>query len=236
MNKNKWVTVLAAVVVFVIPLGLFTYWILQERPLVDELPFYGMTLVPGTDSLGQERTDTLHHILPDFSLPAHNGDTLRRSDLEGKVTVATFFHTACGQVCDDLMLSMLYLQREYLEEDKIRLIAVTANPAADSLQALRNYARDKQADARRWMLLTGSEAEINQVRDALYLSDRPSGGLSADALLPGTFLVLIDQQGRIRGYYDGTDREQTDRLRVDIIRLLLAADFPHTRKGGTKRP
>lgn len=236
MSKSKWVTVLAAVVVFVIPLGLFTYWILQERPLVDELPFYGMALVPGTDSLGQERQDTVHHTLPDFELTAHNGDTLRQADLVGKVTVAVFFHTACGQECDDLMLSMLYLQREYLEEDKIRLIAVSANPAADSLQDLRNYARDKQADARRWLLLTGGEGEINEFREALYLDDRPSGGAASDAMLPGTFLVLIDQQGRIRGYYDGTDREQTDRLRVDIIKLLLAADFPHTRKGGAKRP
>jgi len=46
--------------------------------------------------------------------------------------------------------------------------------------------------------------EIRELRECILL------------MPPRTSVVLLDRQGRIRGYYDGSERDEVDRLIVEI--------------------
>ena len=76
------------------------------------------------------------------------------------------------------------------------------------------------SDASTWNFLTGDQEKIFEMGQTSYLTTA-----MADQMEPGGFLhsgafLLIDQQGRIRGVYDGTKSDQVDRLINDIPKIL----------------
>jgi protein SCO1/2 len=74
-------------------------------------------------------------------------------------------------------------------------------------------------------LLTGEKDSIYALAEAYSIS------VAEDEKAPGGFIhsgafVLVDQQGHIRGFYDGTREADVDRLIADIRELLGKAQAP----------
>ena len=88
---------------------------------------------------------------------------------------------------------------------------------ADTPEVLKAYAAKFSADPAEWYFLTGPQAAIHRLAAEGF---RLGGMGSSD--IRSTRLVLIDRDGRIRGYYDGVDRGEVQRLIKDI-RLLLGS-------------
>ena len=105
-------------------------------------------------------------------------------------------------------------------EDDVELISYTVDPDRDSVERLREYANSYDVNFNNWNLLTGDQKTIYELGVNGYLVPNQE-----DALAPGGFLhsekmILIDQQQRIRGYYDGTDEENISKIVKDIKKLL----------------
>ena len=86
---------------------------------------------------------------------------------------------------------------------------------------LAAIAKSHHNSPRMWKLVAGSPADMHDallagLREALHTEP---GGIDVESLDRGNTLVLIDQQGRIRGYYDASDEPTVREMLRDSDRL-----------------
>jgi protein SCO1/2 len=145
--------------------------------------------------------------LPEFRLVDDRGRPFGSAELAGQVWVGNLFFTRCRSICPVLTAAMGRLQDRYDEYgiEGIRLVSISVDPLHDTPERLREYAGTWAVDERRWTLLTGEPERIERLAVEGFKSFL--GPAAADE--QGGFdiahlgkLVLVDGQGRIRGYYD----------------------------------
>ncbi len=186
----------------------------EKTSEVIELPILGERYV-------DDNQDTVYHSIADFAFVNQEGDTIRKGDMAGKIYVADFFFTTCPTICPVMKKEMLRVYEQFQGNPNFRILSHTIDPTHDTQAVLKDYA-DKLGvpDAATWNFLTGDQEKIFEIGQTSYLTTA-----MADDLEPGGFLhsgafLLVDQQGRIRGVYDGTKTDQVDRLLADIPKLL----------------
>lgn len=183
-----------------------------DSPL--ELPILGERYV-------DENKDTVYHTIADFAFVNQVGDTVRKADMAGKVYVADFFFTTCPTICPIMKKEMLRVFMKYQDNPDFKILSHSIDPTHDTQEVLKDYAEKLGVeDASTWNFLTGDQEKIFEIGQTSYLTTA-----MADQMEPGGFLhsgafLLIDQNGRIRGVYDGTKADQVDRLINDIPKLL----------------
>jgi cytochrome oxidase Cu insertion factor (SCO1/SenC/PrrC family) len=95
-----------------------------------------------------------------FQLTERSGQTFDSDELRGQVWVASFFFADCPGACLKMNNSIAELQTE-LADQPVRFVSITVDPAKDTPERLREYAQHYQADASRWVFLTG---EMDAIR------------------------------------------------------------------------
>lgn len=161
------------------------------------------------------------HFVADFLFTTHEGDNIGASFLEGKITVINFFYTKCGISCDDENEELSRVYNFYKDYPSFQILSVSLNPAVDSLASIKTYAASQKRDEVRWYFARGGMSEtLDFVNCGLVIT------LAKDKYgMPFTSqMVLLDEQKRIRGYYDATNRSDIDRLvtEVSILESNLA--------------
>jgi len=159
--------------------------------------------------------------VPDFSLTERGGQTITRANLAGHVWIADFIFTTCPGPCPMMSSKMAQLHYDFAKED-VQFVSITVDPARDTPEKLKEYAGQYQADPRRWWFLTGSADQIYDLSvNGFRLAARTQTAPSSDhPILHSTRFVLVDRQGRIRGYYEGTDTAALQKLRKHAEQLL----------------
>jgi protein SCO1/2 len=147
--------------------------------------------------------------LPDFRLVDQEGQAFGLPDLRGRVWVANFIFTSCGEVCPRLTQRMADLQSRLRNVgDAARLVSFTVDPVRDTPPVLREYAQRYHARQDFWKFLTGPLAEIEQTVVAGFkvaVERSEVGDTGFFDIVHGERFVLVDQEGRIRGYYSADD-------------------------------
>jgi protein SCO1 len=152
--------------------------------------------------------------IPQFDLVAQGGEPFHSQVLAGKIWVADFIYTTCPGPCPRMTSQMREVQDAVLKIPDVRLVSFTVDPANDTPPVLAAYAKTHGASASIWYFLTGPVATLQTLdRDAFKL-----GNLNA-TLQHSTRFVLVDRQGRIRGYYDTSDSSVIPKLISDISSL-----------------
>ncbi len=173
---------------------------------------------------GQEITDTLFHTVPDFQLTNQTGQTVTGSSLKGKVFVADFFFTRCPGICKKMSSQLTRVQERFLNNPAVQIVSFSVDPTNDSVPALREYADRYDIKTEKWQLLTGEKAQIYKLAKYGYFvtakENDPTAESLEDQFVHTDKFVLIDKGGQIRGYYNGTDRKDVDRLMTEVDILL----------------
>jgi protein SCO1 len=165
--------------------------------------------------------DTFHQIRP-FALIDQKEGKFTEQDIEGKICVVDFFFTSCPGICPKLAVSMAGLQAEFLQDDQVLLLSHSVMPDRDTPAVLQKYATDKQVDFNKWKLLTGDRDEIYELGRKYYFVEEDEGlKRDNDVFLHTENFVLIDQNRRIRGIYNGLDPNSMQALTADIKVLKL---------------
>lgn len=143
--------------------------------------------------------------LPRFEFESEQGAVFGSEELRGQVYAASFIFTSCPTVCPRIMQRMVELeQRTQHLGRRFRLVAFTVDPENDTPDVLRGYGRRFGADPARFTFLRGDIAAVQQV---IVEGFKLAMGRDAKAEM-GIFhsdrLVLVDRQGRVRGYYEST--------------------------------
>ena len=150
-----------------------------------------------------------------FTLSSSENKLFHSDKLRGKVWIADFFFTTCSDICPMMTKHMASLHRTFELERDIDLVSFTVNPENDSPQALNDYAKKFNANTQKWFFLTGSREALTEVA----LKSFKLGDIK-EPIFHSTYFTLVDRYGFIRGYYDGTQQEEVNRLFKDAARLL----------------
>lgn len=203
--------VIAILAVLILP-SLFYLWIIRGKNNYNTLEILGPKIL-------QSNGDTLYHTIPEFDFINQYGEHITSNNVAGKIYVADFFFTTCQTICKDMSDQMFRLQEEYKNDPEVVLLSHSVDPENDTVEVLLNYAEKYKATRGKWHFLTGSRESIYTVCQKGYFMVAEEAKTGPDAFIHSNQFTLVDKEGRIRGFYDGTDVYDVKKL-IEDIRVL----------------
>lgn len=162
--------------------------------------------------------------VPAFSLTERSGKTIAVEDLHGKPWVGNFVFTRCAGPCPLLSMRMAEIQDDFLKNSNLQLVSFSVDPEYDTPAVLTEYAKRYDADPDRWYFLTGDSRRIFKlIVEGFHLAvekNTDPNQKPGEQVNHSLSFVLVDADGRIRGYYAGNNLELLKKLRRDIKTLL----------------
>jgi protein SCO1/2 len=206
-------------IVFLIISIIIVSIIYNKLNVYQPLPIYQPAMVTNelVDSTIQHKRK--YHKIADFSLINQNGKTITQNDYKDKIYVADFFFTTCQTICPIMTTNMADIQNEILNDDDVMLLSHSVTPKIDSVQQLKRYAIEKGVNDAKWNLVTGDKKQIYELARKSYLAVKTDGNGDEYDMIHTENFMLIDKKRQIRGFYDGTNKEDISRL-LDDIKIL----------------
>lgn len=160
-----------------------------------------------------------------FSLTNQHSETISADNLRDQIWIADVIFTRCPLQCIRMTKRMRELQEALPKDNSIKLVSITADPEFDTPEVLQNYAKEFGTDQNRWWFLTGPKREINRLaveglKLVVYEKKPEEREVPADLFLHSTKFVLVDGQGRIRGWFDGENAQSKGEI-VRAVKMLL---------------
>ena len=229
---------LAIVVAVLIPLASY----LVVKKFTDDQSFlprkyhYDTVITKVKD--GIEVTDTFWHSVKNIQLQNQLGKTVSLSDVSGKILVVDFFFTHCGSICPKLTANMKKLQQSIKLQDKrslvdtpfVHFISLTVDPERDSASVLKKYADRYGINHDTWWMLTGEKKTIYDFGMHEVRLGVPDSSSVDTNFIHSEYIVLLDRDRIVRGYYNGLDSVALNKLSEDIVFLMLERDKKKKRK------
>jgi cytochrome oxidase Cu insertion factor (SCO1/SenC/PrrC family) len=160
------------------------------------------------DSLPAQPLPILATIKRDLEATERLGQTVRFSQLRGKVVVCAYLYTLCPHGCAAVTAQMQKLHQEFAQHSGLHLLSVAVQPGRDNVSMLKGYAEAVGVgNASSWWFITGQQ-------DQLWDFMTQDVGMTPSKLIPedermtpddqyehDLRIALIDPEGRVRGYY-----------------------------------
>ena len=153
--------------------------------------------------------------VPEFSFINQDGDPFTEKDLNDKITVLDFIFTSCAGPCPIMTHNMTGLYRSFSQVEEVQFVSITVDPDVDTQDILKQYAKINGVNDDRWQFITSNIEAIKDLKKngfMLYAEELPRGHAIK--------FVLIDQNGQIRKYFDGTEEASMAVLMKDITNLV----------------
>ena len=160
-----------------------------------------------------------NHTISDFELINQNGEIITNNNYKDKIYVADFFFTRCQTICIAMAYNMSELQEFYKKDNDIMFLSHSVTPTIDSISVLREYADRKGVIDSKWNVTTGSKKHIYELARKSYFAVLEGGDGGENDFIHTEQFVLIDKERRIRGFYDGTEKEDMVKLKKDVALL-----------------
>ncbi len=185
----------------------------------DELPVYNPVDVNPRLVDDSVKHISRNHRISDFSLVNQNGETISKEDFKDKIYVADFFFTRCQTICPIMAVNMKDLQEEFKNDPDLKFLSHSVTPVMDSVPVLRNYADKNGAIDGKWEITTGDKKHIYELARKSYFAVLDEGDGGDQDFIHTEQFILVDKKGQIRGFYDGTEKEEMQRIINDIAIL-----------------
>ena len=184
-------------------------------------------------ALPQAPLPVVTQIKGDLEATERSGQRVKLSALRGKVTVTACLYTVCPHGCAAVVAQMQKLNAAYRARPDFQLVSLALAPEHDTPDFLKAYAEGvgaKPGDP--WWFVTGEQQRIWDYMTYDLQLQAPAPVPEEKRLNPLDLyqhdlrLVLIDRQGRVRGYYAAFHPEpeiatlMAEKLARDVQRLL----------------
>ena len=187
--------------------------------LEQKLPTYGRQNVNQKEINGNTVIDTVYHKIPEFRFLNQDSSFISQDFFDHKIYIANFFFTSCPSICPVMQRNLLIAYEKYKDDKRVAFLSHSIDYRNDHPGRLKEYAKRLGVDNDQWQFVTGKKNEVfNISKEYLVFTEEDEnapGGYDHQGLL-----ILIDQERRIRGVYDGTVDEQVQKLLSDIKILL----------------
>ncbi|WP_126974302.1 SCO family protein [Gynurincola endophyticus] len=163
---------------------------------------------------------TVYPTIADFSFLNQDSQFVSNRSLADKIYIADFIFLSCPTICPVMTREMYKAYEAFEQDNRVVFVSHTIDPVRDTIPRLKSYAENLGAKSGKWHFLTGNQDEIIDLAEKSYFATA-----LPDSTAPGGFvhsggLLLIDRNRHIRGVYNGTKPEETERLISDIKKLL----------------
>lgn len=184
-------------------------------------------------ALPQPPLPVLAQTTGDIELIERSGQKVKLSALRGKVTVMACLYTVCPHGCAAIVQQMQKLNEEHRAHPVFQQVSLAVAPDRDTASFLKSYADGigvKPGDP--WWFVTGEQQPIWDYLTKELKLDTPKPIPPEKRLNPLDFyehdlrIVLLDPQGRVRGYYavfhpqPEIATHMAEKLTRDVQRLL----------------
>ena len=160
--------------------------------------------------------------VPSFTFTDENGKPFGTKDLNGKVYIANFMFTQCQTVCPNLLGKVQTVQHRIRGViDRAAIVSFTVDPQNDSSAVLFRKAREMKANPNVWRFVSGPIEETKKLLIEGFkvpMGDKEIAENIMD-VAHSSKLVLVDQTGKIRGYYS-TEKDAINQMMIDIGLLI----------------
>lgn len=153
-------------------------------------------------------------------------DVIYPEVVQGKIAVVGYVFTNCPDICP-LTTNNMRLVQDRIKEAGIKgveFVTISFDPEFDTPSVLKEYAEVRKLDTSNWIFLTGDKNVTDQVVKDVGVVAVPSDSTKMDDGTMMYFYVhtdrinLMDEQGRIRGSYSGS-QANIDKIVNDIKTL-----------------
>jgi protein SCO1/2 len=153
--------------------------------------------------------------LPNYELTNGFGKPFGSKILKGRVYIANFMTTKASA---EQQVEMDKIQKRVRGlGQKVALISFTLDPVNDTPDVLYKYAREKRANPFVWTFLTGEKSAVeNLIVEGFGIPSLESSHAEK--------LVVVDQSGNIRGYYDPT-KNGVNQMMIDVGLLVNRKEY-----------
>ena len=177
-----------------------------------QLPILGNPIIIGKD--------TTYPTIANFSLTNQDGQSVTNKTFDNKIYVADFIFLSCPTICPKMTKELYNAYLPFVTDERVGFISHTIDPEHDSIPMLKAYATKLGVSSSKWPFVTGNQDSIMNLSEHFYFN-----AAYPDSSSPGGFthsggLLLIDKNRHIRGVYNSTKPEETQRLIGDIKKLL----------------
>lgn len=180
---------------------------------------YFPQLTPNGEVLRDAKGDTLFQQIPDFQFTSQLHQPVGSKDLDGTIYVTDFFFATCPDICKEMSSQLVRVQEAFRDEPEVKIVSFTVNPEYDTPDVLKEYGERYGAKEGKWHFLTGDRDKIYALaKQGFFLPVMQVEG-QQDFIHSEKFM-LVDKDRYVRGIYNGTDREDVDRLIIEIKVLL----------------
>ncbi len=195
---------------YFVPILFFLFVSCEQSP--EPLPILGKPVY--------SESDTIFPTISNFSFVDQDSQIVTNQTFVNKIYVTNFIFLSCPTICPKMTAEMHNVYIAFETDERVALISHTIDPEHDSIPKLYNYAKNLGIRNSKWHFVTGNQDSIRNLAESSYFSSA-----FPDSTAPGGFthsggLLLIDKKRHIRGVYDGTNPEETNRLIKDIKTLL----------------
>ena len=205
---------ISAILVFSVFMVLGSVQAAEQLPYYNSEDFAPRWLEPNDKAL------QAFHTVPAFRFTNQNGKTITDANYKNKIYVASFFFTTCQGICPRLTSKLSLVQKAFLGDNQVRILSHSVMPDVDTVNALKQYAKAHKINSDTWDLVTGKKAAIYAIAKSAYFASEDMGQPEAAGdFLHTEKLLLIDQNKRIRGVYNGMAESAITDLIADIKTL-----------------
>jgi protein SCO1/2 len=221
----KKTTILAFLMVTVLPIAsyLFVSNLSKDAIKMPRRYFYDTVVVKMEK--GKKINDTVWHKVRPFKLKNQFGKEVGLEDWGGKIIIADFFFTSCPSICPKLTRNMKKLQTAFKKTDSlVRFVSFTVDPVRDTVQALKAYGDKFGIDHDTWFMLTGDRNELYDIALNEFKASIASNGNIDTGFIHTDRFFLLDKDRVVRGWYNGLDSVNLDKLIKDVVLLNMERD------------
>ncbi|SFV27312.1 SCO family protein [Thermoflavifilum thermophilum] len=208
-HMHRWKWVLMAWPIAIILVSGMIYAVVQHR---ETLPVYGQLEEWNTSSVDTQFVS--HYVFVD-----QQRQPVSLKSFPDKVLVVNFFFTRCPNVCPRMMHDLAEVVEQFKADDRVQFISLSVDPEYDTPEQLQHYASSLNLPTRHWALLTGDKGHIYRAAVVGFHVSASSGDGNIPDFIHTDKIMLVDPDGRIRGYYSGIVKREMDLLTQDIKKL-----------------
>ena len=219
MFKNKFFTIFFVSLLIVIFFSIYSLINRKNLPIITPRDVNPELVDSLVQHIGYN-----HKIAP-FTFTNQNGEKVTNKEYEGKIYVADFFFTTCQTICPKMTDNMVWLQDKIKDNPKVKLLSHTVFPDEDTVEVLKKYAKEKGVIDAKWNLVTGNQNDIYKIARQSYLVVKTGKPEEMFDMVHTENFVLVDQKGRIRGFYNGLNIDKNVKDEKNLTQLVEDIEF-----------
>ena len=168
----------------------------------------------------EEISSKIPHQISDFSFLNQDSSLITEKEIEGKIHVANFIFTYCGSICPMMTENLKTVEEQFSDDENVVFLSFSVTPWIDKPHVLKAYKKRKDIKNKNWHFLTGDKATIYDLARKSYFAEEDIGFTKdSTEFLHTEHFILVDQNKRIRGIYNGTLSLEMKQLAKDIFIL-----------------